>query len=1247
MALKRRYRWILAAFLSPALLSVALLLTAPLWVNQSTVKREIEKVVASATGGRVQYDRIDLHFLPMPGAELTRLRFSLTGTVEVEAQSASIDIHFLPLLRGDVYPHRVRIVSPLVRIQIEEPQPGLPPQSSTQPQPRPFSLKETEACVREVLAQIQASVPGVNADIEAGQAELRIGQRPPLLAERIDAHLDVTGNTISAKVSGSSNLFTQFVADLRLTTDDLIGEGRVALSGLQVPRLGPLLGMQDGWPVQEAVVNASLKWKMHGLGNAKAEVSVDAPKVALQFGKEGHLDLVGPAIEVAAQTKGESAEVTVRQVAIESPRIALNARFVKKEAGGYALESETSEVDLLALQSVGEALAPAVDWLVDFPVRISRGTLTSVKFATQAARLEELFDLSALHVTGAVENVDLSLPVFYDLKVRQVSALASLHQGVVQVRQVRARLDKSAARDGSFDMDLSRDALPMHVDVTVDADLAEGFAIARRVLPDRQTQQQLNQIKRLEGKAVARVTVGGEVNNVVPRVDVTTLSASLRHDLVPFPIRIARGALTYTTPALSVQGVDGAIGESTFTGVSARLGMNAPYVLSAQQGSAVAALGQLFHWAAAQPRFAKPLAGVKQISGTLALSVAQLEVPLNVPEKMRFRIAATPQRVSVDAPKYGPLAQIDGGVVEVSQQSVNVKSVKASMLDAAIEISGRTDNYRKSVDKVQVSATGTVGLDALAWIYGKAGLSKALRLRAGLNVSGSSVEWRANGAVSARGNVNVVGGPNIGFAVRSLPKRIEIEQVTLRDDASELTVGGRLEGEHFRIAYKGRLAGSSIDRIFVEPLVSIGELQGDFRAEGDFKRPDATTATGRLQGSMIRLPPVLPMPVTIEKLSLEARNTLLLVKSATVSSWESRVDVSGSVTHTKDKFAVDADVRGEKWVVELAPENPANPEAPADPKPAAQSSSILGNPEKMQAFLHSLWALPVTGTVRVDIGLLRIGGMQISPLVASVLVAAPRLDIRIGRAALCAIALSGEVTTTEENAEATIRLSARGAQVTESITCLTDQRLQITGKFDLDGDFSASGKPGTLLNVMQGKFTAVATDGRIDKFDALAEVFKLINVTQILVGKAPDLGQSGMKYYSAKVMGILNGRQMRLSEASLDASGFKVVAQGKVEYDTGQIDFDVLFAPFQTVNTVMNYIPILRRIFGGTVLAVPVGVRGTLEKPVVIPLGLKAMGSRLVDLLGNTLKVPGDIIKVTPVAPTETATPPQTSPSQR
>ena len=207
-----------------------------------------------------------------------------------------------------------------------------------------------------------------------------------------------------------------------------------------------------------------------------------------------------------------------------------------------------------------------------FRSAFARGTATTVKFSTQAAKLEDLFDLQALRVAGAVSNVDLAFPVLYNVKIYQVSAVGSLEQGVVRAQQVQARLGKTTARDGSFMMDLNAEALPMHVDVTATVDLAEGLGLAKRVLPDKQIQQQLNQVKRLEGSAVAHVTVSGNLSNLVPRVEVTALDVSARHAMVPFPIRVTRGALTYTSEALSVQGMNGAIGQSSFKEISARLG---------------------------------------------------------------------------------------------------------------------------------------------------------------------------------------------------------------------------------------------------------------------------------------------------------------------------------------------------------------------------------------------------------------------------------------------------------------------------------------------------------------------------------------------------------------------------------------------------------------------------------------------------------------------------------------------------
>jgi len=77
------------------------------------------------------------------------------------------------------------------------------------------------------------------------------------------------------------------------------------------------------------------------------------------------------------------------------------------------------------------------------------------------------------------------------------------------------------------------------------------------------------------------------------------------------------------------------------------------------------------------------------------------------------------------------------------------------------------------------------------------------------------------------------------------------------------------------------------------------------------------------------------------------------------------------------------------------------------------------------------------------------------------------------------------------------------------------------------------------------------------------------------------------------------------------------------------------------VSWIVAHTPILRSIFGSTFIAVPVQVRGTVDNPVVVPLGPTAVGSQALNILTNTLKLPVDAINL--VAPPATATPSSTT----
>jgi len=1227
-ARRRWLRWLVIALVTPILLVFALLLSAPLWINQGQVKSEVVRIVANATGGKVQFDRLGLHFLPLPGAELSRVRFSLPGTLEVEAQLVAVDIRLLPLLLGNVYPHRVRIIAPQVRVQLEEPKPSPPTPS------KPFSLKDVEASARGVLEQIEATVPGLAAEIDGGRVELRIGQRPPLLVERLDVHADVTASMIAAKVSFRSNVLDKFDAELRAASKDLSGDGSLQVSDLQVARLGPILGVQEGWPVQEASASAKLSWRMHGLTDAQAQANVTVPKVALQFGN-GHLELVGPAIEVAAQTKGADVELTLRRLTVESPRLAVRATLSKTEAAGYVLESETSGVELSDLQAVANGLAPVVPWLQPLPVILASGTVTTAKFRTQAASLADLFDLQAMHITGAVDNGALTIPGFYNLKPHEVSAVASLEKGILHVQNAQAKLTKSSARDGSMVMDLNADVPPLHADFTVAADLPEAFALIKLILSDPQSQKQLNQVSQLQGSAVARIILGGNTNNVTVRVEASGVQASARYAPVPFPIRIARGAVTFTGDALSVQGVDGAIGLSTFTGVSATLGLSAPNLLSAQQGSVSLALEELFRWAVTQPELAKQLEGVKTVSGSLVLSISALEMPLTFPDRLRFQLRATPQAIVIDAPRYAPPARFEGGVIEVSEQSISANDINASALDAQLKLSGRTDGYRQGIGNVKASATGTVGLEAQKWVYGRAGIPEDLRLRGGLVVSRASTEWSKSKGVTADGSVNVAGGPVIGFSVHTTPKGVEVENLAVRDEASDATLRARLVDTHFRAVFKGRLAGSSIEHMFMVPPVSGGQLQGNLAVEGDWKHPETTTGSGSVQGTGIQLAPrELPVPLTIEQLNLEAREKQLLIKSATVSSGQSRVDVTGTLAYPVDILTIDADIRGDTVVVPVLPhQTTAAPEPDAPKTPTGEEAQ----------FLAQVWALPATGQVRVDIGHFQVGRRDISPLIAIAFLQGTKIDLRVQRASMCATTLSGELIARPGDVEVRGRLSTRGAQLYDVIACITDQHVQMTGTLDFDAEFSARGKLAGLADTLKATFSLTATNGHINKFDELDAVLKLVNLTQVFVGHIPDLGKQGMDYRSAWVKGTMEGRIYAL-EAALNASAITLAAHGTLNDATKAIDMTVLVAPLKTLDWIISKIPIVRNILGGTLLAVPVHVGGTFDNPEVIPLGPKAIGSRVGDILSNTLNLPKDFVQF--ATPPATGTGQSTTPTQ-
>ncbi|MGH8693789.1 MAG: AsmA-like C-terminal domain-containing protein, partial [Burkholderiales bacterium] len=523
---------------------------------------------------------------------------------------------------------------------------------------------------------------------------------------------------------------------------------------------------------------------------------------------------------------------------------------------------------------------------------------------------------------------------------------------------------------------------------------------------------------------------------------------------------------------------------------------------------------------------------------------------------------------------------------------------------------------------LDATANGKLGAEALAWIYQATHTPSALQLRAPIEVADAALALSGGNDIRFKGRFSIAGGPVFGVEGRRTAKTLEIGKVTVKDAVSDASFGGKLADRKAEGWFKGQLFGETLVHTFVEAAPSVGELKGDFVAAANLDKIEHFTARGHLEGSSIKLATLLPVPIEAQRLAISADGARITVSEARLSSGDSQVEVVGTFERRGKKFTLDADFRSDRIVV-----------------PTLPSASGSDRPDRSTKI--SLADLPIDGRIGVSIKHLQIEALEISPLIAGATLADAKRDLDIIDAAICGINLSGGLTGEKGDIKVHALLKSRNAELDRSITCLTGAHLQASGRFDLDAQFTTQGTADTLEQSLRGTFSATARNGNLKKMDTLNKIFGVLNVTEAVRGKNLEIAPVGMPYRTMSARGTLDGKLIHFEEAMLDAPTVWVAATGDVDINTDKVSVDVLVAPLQTANAILDYVPLLNRIFGGSVLAVPVRVTGTLKHPIVVPLGPGAVVRHLTDIIGNVLKLPVDAITIiAPKAQSSDGSPP-------
>ncbi len=934
------------------LLLLAASLLASFWINRDAGKREIDAAFARATGGSATYERIDLNFLPSPGAVVTRPRISKAGVVEMQAESMSVRFDVLALLAGRVRLRSVQVSSPRALLEFPAPREG----------GKPFDAAGMEQQVRAALGQVARLAPDAALVVDDGRVDVLIGGRAALELRKVDFRFDSASGKLAVDLSCSGNLWTQLKLAASLSATDLSGEGRAEVSGLRAGDLGAALGLPGQWPVAEALADASMQWKMAGLRNLNASASVASRAAVLQAGKQ-RVPIEGLSAELAFESDDDFTRWTVRRLKLDVPRLSVGWTLTQR-ADAAELQLDASDSDIVTLRELDR-----LDLLAQGSgrARLETGTIKALRLRTRAPSVDRLFELPNLEIQGDFEDARLFLPD-YALALEGVRASVMTSGGSWAMEKVEARLGRTSMREGRLAGKFSVVPQPLHVDAQLRVDLAEAHELAKRLVREPQARAQLERIREVQGTAQLRMVLGETLERLEPDLEIASIQLAARHSAVALPIRISSGKLGYRKRELRFDAVDGALGSSTFAGATGRLQLAGPGRIDLRRADAELALDELFASLKGREDLAalKPL---RALGGAASVSLTQLDASLGEPGTLQFRASVLPRRLSIDMPGFFPPVMLDGGEVLVTQKDLEFQSVKATSLDAALTLTGRAEDYRNGASALRGKADGAVGAQALQWAEQRAGIAREFHLVPPLAIESVEANWVRGGDMSASGRLDFAGGPVVRFAAARAGERLDVRNLSVRDAASDATFSGSFSGTRAQAGFKGKLLASTVHRIFSHQRFEGVEIEGDLQARGDLEDALNASVTGSLRGSGVPMPGDLAHPVMLERFSVTAEGDTLRIESAKLESDGNRVDLSGQVKREPGGYAVDIDVRGDEITIR-------DSASEGDEERARREIPESGK------LLDRLAATQVSGRIAVDFRKVRFGKFEIAPLVA-------------------------------------------------------------------------------------------------------------------------------------------------------------------------------------------------------------------------------------------------------------------------
>jgi hypothetical protein len=236
-------------------------------------------------------------------------------------------------------------------------------------------------------------------------------------------------------------------------------------------------------------------------------------------------------------------------------------------------------------------------------------------------------------------------------------------------------------------------------------------------------------------------------------------------------------------------------------------------------------------------------------------------------------------------------------------------------------------------------------------------------------------------------------------------------------------------------------------------------------------------------------------------------------------------------------------------------------------------------------------------------------------------------QVQINQADLCGISTTGKLGFSPLGVSLHITPTATGASLQETANCLWNRPVKAVAQYDLTGTIDLPPTRENPVQDLSGHVEFSSDNGRIMYSNVLMKIFSVLNITEVFTGGRSDLTEDGYGYTKASVKAQIDGGKVLLEEILLDGNSLKITGQGHISLDTRQADITLLAAPLKTIDRIVNKIPIINYIAGGSLITIPLQLTGPLTDIKVKPIRPSAVGEGVLHIMERTLKAPFKLVQ--------------------